>query len=185
MTDKTKENILTATIGYIKENGKIPSVRELSKISNTNIALINYHFGKKTALITKAINTIVKEAYLSWVKTNIEGKDITIELIEKYIAFLIESLLANRSFSSVRIHSLLDSNEKDWLSEEIVIQVWKLLLGLKKYSEEEANKKSKDVLIYLLGINVILSQPSESTLIKTEKTTKDSYIKHIMEFIIL
>ncbi|MEQ7051020.1 TetR/AcrR family transcriptional regulator [Paenibacillaceae sp. P-4] len=57
---ETKEKILNATLDMIKEEEfEQITIRKVASRSNTNIALINYYFGSKDALINEAIKILL------------------------------------------------------------------------------------------------------------------------------
>lgn len=57
---ETKERILNATLDMIKEEEfEQITIRKVASRSNTNIALINYYFGSKDALINEAIKILL------------------------------------------------------------------------------------------------------------------------------
>lgn len=57
---ETKDKILQATLDMIKQEGfENVTIRKIAAHSDTNIALINYHFGSKEKLISEAIKIML------------------------------------------------------------------------------------------------------------------------------
>ncbi|MCM3268013.1 TetR/AcrR family transcriptional regulator [Paenibacillus elgii] len=57
---ETKDKILQATLDMIKKEGfENVTIRKIAAHSDTNIALINYHFGSKDKLISEAIKIML------------------------------------------------------------------------------------------------------------------------------
>ncbi|MEC0368489.1 TetR/AcrR family transcriptional regulator [Paenibacillus chibensis] len=56
----TKIDILNATVELIREEGvACATLRRIAEKADTNLALVNYHFGSKDKLISKAIGKLV------------------------------------------------------------------------------------------------------------------------------
>ena len=56
----TKEKILNTTLELIKEEGfESVTIRKIAELSDTNIALVNYHFGSKEKLISETIKVLL------------------------------------------------------------------------------------------------------------------------------
>lgn len=56
----TKHDILKATVELIRDEGiECATLRRIATKADTNLALVNYHFGSKEKLITQAIRSLV------------------------------------------------------------------------------------------------------------------------------
>ncbi len=56
----TKEKILNTTLALIKNEGfESVTIRKIAVLSDTNIALVNYHFGSKEKLISETIKVLL------------------------------------------------------------------------------------------------------------------------------
>lgn len=55
----TKHDILKATVELIRDEGiECATLRRIATKADTNLALVNYHFGSKEKLITQAIRSL-------------------------------------------------------------------------------------------------------------------------------
>ena len=91
----TKEKILNTTLELIKDEGfEIVTIRKIAALSDTNIALVNYHFGSKEKLISEAIKVLLT----SFQDTFSILDDIKVPVKERLKVFLLNYVLVIRQY---------------------------------------------------------------------------------------
>lgn len=160
MSNNTKSKILDSTMNLIRNEFKIPSVRQIAKESGANLALINYHFKNKSALIVSAITELTKEGYMAWVDENL-NETLTRESLKKYLKFILSSIYSNCEISVLRINSILQSEEEDWLSIEFFKRLKHIIKTVyTNKSDIEAELEARLIYSNILGLNVLITQSS-------------------------
>ncbi|PGW29632.1 TetR/AcrR family transcriptional regulator [Bacillus cereus] len=91
----TKEKILNTTLELIKDEGfESVTIRKIAALSDTNIALVNYHFGSKEKLISETIKVLL----ISFQGTFYILDDITVPAKERLKIFLLDYVLVIRQY---------------------------------------------------------------------------------------
>ncbi|PGK37268.1 TetR family transcriptional regulator [Bacillus anthracis] len=91
----TKEKILNTTLELIKDEGfESVTIRKIAALSDTNIALVNYHFGSKEKLISEAIKVLLT----SFQDTFSILDDIKVPAKERLKIFLLDYVLVIRQY---------------------------------------------------------------------------------------
>lgn len=91
----TKEKILNTTLELIKDEGfESVTIRKIAALSDTNIALVNYHFGSKEKLISETIKVLL----ISFQGTFSILDDITVPAKERLKIFLLDYVLVIRQY---------------------------------------------------------------------------------------
>ncbi|MGW5955685.1 TetR/AcrR family transcriptional regulator [Bacillus mycoides] len=86
----TKEKILNTTLELIKDEGfESVTIRKIAALSDTNIALVNYHFGSKEKLISETIKVLL----ISFQGTFSILDDIKVPAKERLKIFLLDYVL--------------------------------------------------------------------------------------------
>ncbi|KMY32395.1 transcriptional regulator [Lysinibacillus xylanilyticus] len=91
----TKEKILNTTLELIKDEGfESVTIRKIAALSDTNIALVNYHFGSKEKLISETIKVLL----ISFQGTFSILDDITVPAKERLKMFLFDYVLVIQQY---------------------------------------------------------------------------------------
>lgn len=91
----TKEKILNTTLELIKDKGfESVTIRKIAALSDTNIALINYHFGSKEKLISETIKILL----ISFQDTFSILDDIKVPAKERLKIFLLDYVIVIRQY---------------------------------------------------------------------------------------
>ncbi|MED3158146.1 TetR/AcrR family transcriptional regulator [Bacillus thuringiensis] len=91
----TKEKILNTTLELIKKEGfERVTIRKIAALSDTNIALVNYHFGSKEKLISETIKVLL----ISFKDTFSILDNITVPAKERLKIFLLDYVLVIRQY---------------------------------------------------------------------------------------
>ncbi|EJR30515.1 TetR/AcrR family transcriptional regulator [Bacillus mycoides] len=91
----TKEKILNTTLELIKDEGfESVTIRKIAALSDTNIALVNYHFGSKEKLISEAIKVLL----ISFQGTFSILDDIKVPAKERLKIFLLDYVLVIQQY---------------------------------------------------------------------------------------
>ncbi|WP_305456470.1 TetR/AcrR family transcriptional regulator [Bacillus mycoides] len=91
----TKEKILNTTLELIKDEGfESVTIRKIAALSDTNIALVNYHFGSKEKLISETIKVLL----ISFQGTFSILDDIKVPAKERLKIFLLDYVLVIQQY---------------------------------------------------------------------------------------
>ncbi|WP_306008045.1 TetR/AcrR family transcriptional regulator [Bacillus sp. MMSF_3353] len=92
--DKVKNSVNT-TLKFIKDEGfESVTIRKIAALSDTNIALVNYHFGSKEKLISETIKVLL----ISFQGTFSILDDIKVPAKERLKIFLLDYVLVIRQY---------------------------------------------------------------------------------------
>ncbi|MED2885742.1 TetR/AcrR family transcriptional regulator [Bacillus wiedmannii] len=92
--DKIK-NSVNITLEFIKDEGfESVTIRKIAALSDTNIALVNYHFGSKEKLISETIKVLL----ISFQGTFSILDDIKVPAKERLKIFLLDYVLVIRQY---------------------------------------------------------------------------------------
>ncbi|PEJ75945.1 TetR/AcrR family transcriptional regulator [Bacillus wiedmannii] len=92
--DKIK-NSVNITLKFIKDEGfESVTIRKIAALSDTNIALVNYHFGSKEKLISETIKVLL----ISFQGTFSILDDIKVPAKERLKIFLLDYVLVIRQY---------------------------------------------------------------------------------------
>ncbi|SCC28874.1 TetR family transcriptional regulator [Bacillus wiedmannii] len=92
--DKVKNSVNT-TLEFIKDEGfESVTIRKIAALSDTNIALVNYHFGSKEKLISETIKILL----ISFQDTFSILDDIKVPAKERLKIFLLDYVLVIRQY---------------------------------------------------------------------------------------
>lgn len=183
MSKNTKDLILESTKALIRNEFRIPSAREIARESGTNLALINYHFKSKSSLIITAITEMTKVAYIKWIDENL-NEPLTKESLKKYLKYILSSIYSNCEISVLRINSILQSKEEDWLSIEIFTRL-KHIIKIVYNTKNDSLVELEARLIYtnILGLNVLITQPSCANQWISSDEDLDLYAESILKIV--
>ncbi|MDI0266541.1 TetR/AcrR family transcriptional regulator [Clostridioides difficile] len=134
-TDSTKEQLINATIQLLSSHKDISSItaRKIVAKANVNLAMINYCFKSKEALVNTAIKKFLK-CHMDEYKASHDIKDLVPkqQLREIIIAFF-EFIDAHSQFIRVSVPYILVQEE--------IIYPFEILPLVKAHYENQNNKK--------------------------------------------
>ena len=136
----TREKILAAAKELFENNGfDFTTVRDIAQKADVNIALINYHFGTKEALLESIIETYSNETYLK-LSTITKSDGSPFEKMESAIDVLLDKTFGQRKFHQM-LHQELSTTQRPQINEMIVKIIRRNRQELRQIIEEGQKKK--------------------------------------------
>jgi TetR/AcrR family transcriptional regulator, fatty acid metabolism regulator protein len=136
----TKEKILTAAKELFEDNGfDFTTVRDIAQKADVNIALINYHFGSKEALLESIIETYSNETYLK-LKSITKSSDDPVKKMESAINVMLDKIFGQRKFHQMLYHEL-STTQRPETNEKIVKVIRRNRQELRQIIEDGQKKK--------------------------------------------
>lgn len=108
--DSTREKLLNAAAEVFAETGYYgATVRQICARADTNIALVNYHFGDKMGLYTEVLQQSVRTGHVDAIRTALEQQSTPEEILRSVIQARVRGIanggIADQQFRIV-IHEL-------------------------------------------------------------------------------
>jgi len=103
---KAKDRILEAAIGLFAQKGySATGLREIVKAADVSVAMVNYHFGTKQALLEEIIQTFFSQIYVIAQKCLV-GSDSAEQRVRKYFDEIIGFYSTNLEQLQIVFHEL-------------------------------------------------------------------------------
>jgi TetR/AcrR family fatty acid metabolism transcriptional regulator len=148
--EMTRDKIIAAARELFEEKGfDSTTVREIAAGAGVNVALINYHFGSKDALLEALIEEMANATHFKLHDINKSGANPE-EKLQQAVDLLINKIFANKKYYQM-IHRELSMSQRPELSEKISKILKKNRHELRIIIEEGQQKKifRKDIDIEL------------------------------------
>lgn len=115
----TREKILAAAKELFEEKGfDFTTVRDIALKADVNIALINYHFGSKEALLITIVEERANETYIRLTDINKSEADPAAKM-QTALETMIDKIFANRKFYQM-LHQELSTVHRPDVSEKVI-----------------------------------------------------------------
>jgi len=136
----TKEKILSAAQELFEERGfDNTSVRDIATHAEVNVALINYHFGSKDALIATLIEEMANTSFIKLADINKSGIS-PLQKLFKAIDVMVDKIVDNKKYYQM-LHRELSTLNRPELKEQLVKSMKRNRTELKSIIEEGQHKK--------------------------------------------
>lgn len=135
--DSTKEQLINATIQLLSLNRDISSItaREIVTKANVNLAMINYYFKSKEALVNTAIKKILKHHMDEYKATHDTKNLVPKQQLREILITFFDFIGAHSQFIKVSVPYIL-------IQEEIIYP-FEILPLVKVHYESQNNKKTE------------------------------------------
>ncbi|WP_244864630.1 TetR/AcrR family transcriptional regulator [Paenibacillus sp. J23TS9] len=149
----TKMDILNATVELIQEEGvACATLRRIAEKAETNLALVNYHFGSKDKLITKAIGKLVgtfDDAFAVLEDDSLEPLERLKQFFYRYLSHLQQYPgLAKEMMDQSR---LILCSQHEYARYNKVMKTEKLLSTLREITQESDETVLGGMMVQLYG----------------------------------
>ncbi|MEC0240785.1 TetR/AcrR family transcriptional regulator [Paenibacillus dokdonensis] len=149
----TKMDILNATVELIQEEGvACATLRRISEKAETNLALVNYHFGSKDKLISKAIGKLVgtfDDAFAVLEDDSMEPIERLKQFFYRYLSHLQQYPgLAKEMMDQSR---LILCSQHEYARYSKVMKTEKLLSTLSEITQESDDTVLGGMMVQLYG----------------------------------
>lgn len=181
--DIVKEKIIETTIGLIrKNNGMIDNItiRDIAKLSEVGIGLVNYHFGTKENLIEQCVQRIITKVITSFQPQIYENMNAVnrLKTVAKQVA---DFLMDNPEISKISIIA-------DLSSPKIMDNTMKTVMGFMttiavQNEEKQAENKLLSYCMTLILQGVFLRKDTTKDTIGYEindKEERDKFIDYVI-----
>jgi TetR/AcrR family fatty acid metabolism transcriptional regulator len=146
----TRNKIIMAARDLFEEKGfDSTTVREIAAKANVNVALINYHFGSKDALLESLIEEMANATHFKLHDIN-KSSAKPEEKLHQAVELLIDKIFANKKYYQM-IHRELSMNQRPDIHDKISKVLKRNRNEIKTIIEEGQQKKvfRKDIDIEL------------------------------------
>jgi AcrR family transcriptional regulator len=136
----TREKILSAAKSLFEDNGfDSTSVREIAAAAGVNVALINYHFGSKEALLAALMEEMSNLTHVKLHDINASGLEPE-EKLKQTVELLVDKIFDNKEYYQM-MHRELSTIQRPELNQKIGKILKRNRDEIRKIIEEGQQKK--------------------------------------------
>ncbi|MBS1486896.1 MAG: TetR/AcrR family transcriptional regulator [Bacteroidetes bacterium] len=136
----TKGKILSAAQELFEEKGLDgASVRDIAHKANVNVALINYHFGSKDALIASLVEEMANASYIKLADIY-KSNENPLQKLFLAIDMMMDKIIDNKKYYQM-LHHELSTLSRPGLREQMIKNIKRNRTELKNIIEEGQEKK--------------------------------------------